>query len=136
MCHNQVTGTNDGWRIVESNNEITDQLPPVSRWPDDDTTLVQLRRDSNNKLTADFFKSGISLIIYLNWYNNRNYFSYNVKVPTSYMSSTVQGLLGNFGSELFTIENQPIPYSSDQGVYCAMTLCKQNNNYVIYNIVF
>ncbi len=126
-----MTGTDDGptgWRIVEFNNEITDQLPPVSRWPDDDTTLVQLRRDSNNKLTADFFKSGISLIIYLNWYNNRNYFSYNVKVPTSYMRQ-VRGLLGNFdGSldhELFTRENQPVPYTSDQGVYCAMTSCKQ-----------
>ncbi len=128
-----MTGTDDGptgWRIVEFNNEITDQLPPVSRWPDDDTTLVQLRRDSNNKLTADFFKSGISLIIYLNWYNNRNYFSYNVKVPTSYMRQ-VRGLLGNFdGSlsidrELFTRENQPVPYASDQGVYCAMTSCKQ-----------
>ncbi len=126
-----MTGTNDGltgWRILESNNEITDQLPPVSRWPDDDTTLVQLRRDSTNKLTADFFKSGISLIIYLNWYNNRNYFSYNVKVPTTYMS-LVQGLLGNFdGSldhELFTRENQSVPYTSDQGVYCDMTSCKQ-----------
>ncbi len=129
---NQVTGTNTGptgWRIAAESNNLTDiELPLASRWPDDITSLVQLQRDRTNNLIVDFFTSGISLIISLKWYNNRNYFSYNVKVPTSYMSK-VQGLLGNFdGSltfELFTKANESVPYTSDQGVYCAMTSCKQ-----------
>ena len=101
--------------------EITDSLPHNHVWVDDiRLRQVELKRQdlgSNSyRLSADFFRSGISLLIKIIHFNGRNYLNFEVKVPRS-NSSEILGLLGNLDGdcniEFFRRgETEHIPYPS------------------------
>ena len=49
-------------------------------------------------LDADFFRSGISVMINVNIFNGRHFLDFEVRVPRSYSGSTL-GLLGNLDQD-------------------------------------
>ena len=83
--------------------EITDSLPHNQVWVDDiRLRQVELKRQdvgSNSyRLLADFFRSGISLLINIRYFNGRNFLNFRVRVPRS-NSSEILGLLGNLDGD-------------------------------------
>ena len=89
-------------------------------WVDDiRLRQVELKRQDlgsdSYRLFADFFRSGISLLIKIRRFNGQNFLNFKVRVPRS-NSSEMLGLLGNLdgdpGIEFFTREGTYIPYSS------------------------
>ena len=130
----RVFRTRDNTRPISTEISLT----PGVVWNDADRGYnFELKRESTNRLRADFFGSGMSLVVNAHHYRSRNYLNYFVYAPRS---SAPMGLLGNIDDnravEFFRRGDTqhivyPVNRRADSYVFDGLKTCKTQFYFVV-----